>query len=85
MNYEPTFECLDCLDEPNAWAPSWCPGSGERRVQADAKPERSARAPIGYCGRTFDHGPHDWVHRCHCWQTNRTVKARKERQAGHAA
>ena len=77
---EPQFSCLDCLDEPNGWAIAWCFGAGKLRVHPQDKPERSARAPIAFCGRDNLHQPHDWAHRCHCYGHNETVRKRRERE-----
>jgi hypothetical protein len=86
---EPTFHCLDCLDEPSGWAETWCRGYGDKRIAVADKPASVRRVETGDCGRTFPHGPHTAVRRCHCYETNpvrarlreRIAKARAEREA----
>lgn len=79
---EPRFFCQDCLDEANGWAVAWCFGAGAHRVHPDAKPDRCARSPIASCGRDGLHGPHEWAHRCHCWQANPVIESRRQRAQG---
>jgi len=71
---EPTYECLDCKDEPNGWRMWWCPGVElAGRAQPDDITARHS------CGRTMAHAPHSYADRCPCLPTNQTIQRAKER------
>lgn len=81
---EPTFFCLDCLDEPNALRIFWCYGVGSQRVGIDAKPDR-AHGAIHPCGRLQEHGPHTYAERCQCSETNPVIARARERERASKA
>lgn len=82
VNDEPTFYCLECLDETSAWRPFWCLGSGAFRTFN--RPEH-ARGAMVDCGRQKPHRPHAYVHRCECYATNAVSAAAREREVKYRA
>ncbi len=74
---EPTFHCLNCFDEPAAWRFWWCQGKGKQR---DLVPtERVSSFPICDCGRWKPHGPHTYMARCECSDTNPIIGEHRRR------
>ena len=63
-------DCETCAD--TGWSSRWC---------GDGAPEDSTRL---HCERRFEHGPHEWVERCHCVEWNPTIKRRKEAMLKYA-
>ena len=68
------YYCEDCSD--SGWTTFWCGASN--RAQ---KPWQIVRA----CERRGDHGPHEWVARCHCYERNHAVQQRVQDQSERAA
>ncbi len=73
---QPTFFCLDCHDESSAWREMFCTGASTGK-QLDARP-LNFKTPVYYCGRKFAHGPHGYVERCPCYETNPVIARRRE-------
>lgn len=76
---EPTFHCLLCYDEPNAWRLFWCPGKGHERTHD--KPSRATGTSTYPCSRHKEHGGHTYAERCECSDTNPVIFAHRERMA----
>ena len=72
------YFCESCRDESSAWQPFWCAGHGAWRV--NTRPAR-ADGPIVECGRTRAHGPHAYVTRCACSDTNPVIADHRRRIA----
>jgi hypothetical protein len=74
----PRFYCLSCHDELHNWRPFWCPGAGGYRTMD--RPDYTIGSIVD-CGRTKAHGPHAYVARCECADTNPVSARRREREA----
>jgi hypothetical protein len=64
---EPTYACLACWDEPEAWRVLWCCGGGAWRAAYEARPHGLDGQT---CGRTTRHRAHTFAVRCGCVDTN---------------
>lgn len=73
---EPRFFCLDCRDEPNAWRPLYCLGSGEQRA---VKAPAHVDVPTHPCGRLKPHYPHNYAEKCGCSDTNPVIAEARRR------
>jgi hypothetical protein len=68
------YECNVCSD--TGWDSVWC-GPKTKQTLADQE--------FIHCGRRHEHGSHEWVRKCQCWDTNRVLIERREAQAQYAA
>lgn len=62
------YYCEGCSD--SGWESVWC---GERTVPMKDAPPREIAKPWQVsirCERRSEHGAHEWVRRCACWETN---------------
>lgn len=75
---EPTFFCLDCLDEPSGWRLWWCPGRGVRRTFERREDDVT---PMAECARGAEHAPHAYAARCACVDTNPVIARHRQRLA----
>lgn len=75
---EPTFFCLTCRDESSGWRPIWCQGGGEPKDTLSPAPKG---VTTSYCGRKLKHGPHHYVERCSCYETNPVIAKRREAES----
>lgn len=75
--------CPDCHDESSGWRDVWCIGGGAQADRESHSPHHRSTRPIlrTYCGRKMAHGPHSYVMRCGCWETNPVIAARRAAQA----
>jgi hypothetical protein len=75
--------CPDCHDESSCWREVWCIGGGAMADRESHSPHHRSTRPIlrTYCGRKMAHGPHSYVMRCGCWETNPVIAARRAAQA----
>lgn len=73
---EPTFVCRECCD--GYWREFYCQGAGQLR--STIRHARHEGIPHAGCGRRQLHGPHRFVERCHCVDTNPVVQRQLQRQ-----
>lgn len=66
------YYCDTCSDA--GWSSSWC---GDRTM---AKPWHSSQ----HCGRRMEHMPHEWAHKCVCYDTNPALVRKRQAAATYA-
>src|SRR3990167_774167 len=67
------YYCETCSD--SGWASVWCgPFTAQR------KPWQEPRV----CDRRGEHGSHEWVRRCPCWETNPALVRKRDAQRKYA-
>lgn len=76
---EPTFFCLDCHDEPNAWRVFWC--QGDQSIAVAEVPPGAKGVAIARCGRTHLHAPHSFADKCGCQHVNPVIAAHRRKFA----
>lgn len=68
------YYCDDCEDSGQVSV--WC-GPAVEHI-------RKPWQPFDACGQTKEHWPHEWVRRCHCYETNTALVRKREAQRQYA-
>jgi hypothetical protein len=83
---DPTFFCLACFDEPNAWRIYYCFGDGQSRTGEVPAHITSRGMALAACGRHGDnHIPHAYAEKCACSDVNPVIAQHRERAVRYVA